>query len=461
MDKKSLKTKRSWKCSPTQVILLGFLAAIAVGTLLLCLPFATKSREPAPFMDALFTATTSVCVTGLTTVDIAGYFSLFGHIVILILMQCGGLGIITFTTAALLLLRKKITLRDRIVLEEAFELNHLNGLLRFVIKVFKGTFLVESIGVVLSAIAFVPVYGPKGIWYALFHSVSSFCNAGMEILESDSLTAFSDHVLLNGTTMFLIVAGGLGFPVWWNIIDSLKCVIKEKKPLRNGLRKLSLHSKIVLSTTIGLILVGAAFYFFLEKDNPGTLGGKPLPQQLLMSVFQSVTMRTAGFYTFSQENLTDAGSFISIILNFIGGSPVGTAGGLKTTTTAVIALSAIALIRGRQETSIFCRTISPETIRKSLSVVSISIVMVSMAILALLIFEQGSFMDLAYEVISAITTIGLSRGVTPGLGVVGRIIIMICMYLGRTGPISLAIALGKKKDVRGAYSFPAEDIPVG
>ena len=340
-------------------------------------------------------------------------------------------------------------------------MNHLNGLLRFVIKVFKGTFLVESIGVVLSAIAFVPVYGPKGIWYALFHSVSSFCNAGMEILESDSLTAFSDHVLLNGTTMFLIVAGGLGFPVWWNIIDSLKCVIKEKKPLRNGLRKLSLHSKIVLSTTIGLILVGAAFYFFLEKDNPGTLGGKPLPQQLLMSVFQSVTMRTAGFYTFSQENLKDAGSFIAIILNFIGGSPVGTAGGLKTTTTAVIALSAIALIRGRQETSIFCRTISPETIRKSLSVVSISIVMVSMAILALLIFEQGSFMDLAYEVISAITTIGLSRGVTPGLGVVGRIIIMICMYLGRTGPISLAIALGKKKDVRGAYSFPAEDIPVG
>lgn len=461
MEKKPQKTKRLWKSSPAQVILLGFLIAIAVGTVLLCMPFATRSGKPTPFLDALFTATSSVCVTGLSTVDMAAHFNLFGHIVILILMQCGGLGIIAFTTASLLILRKTITLRDRVVLEEAFELHHLNGLIRFVIRVFKGTFLVEGIGVILCSFVFVPEFGLKGIWYAVFHSVSAFCNAGVVLFRPDSMMAYQGNVLLNVITMFLIVAGGLGFPVWWNIIDSAKYVIKEKKPLRNGFRKLNLHSKIVLSATAGLIITGTVFFFLLERNNPGTLGGEPVPKQILMSAFQSVSMRTAGFYTFEQQNMTDASSFISILFNFIGGSPVGTAGGLKTTTVAVIALSAYSLIRGRNDTAIFFRTISPESIRKALSVVSISIAIVSVAVLSLLIFEKGSFLDLAYEVISAITTIGLSRGVTPGLGVVGKIIIMFCMYLGRTGPISLAIALGKKKDSRGMYSFPKEEVPVG
>ena len=455
------KLKHSWSFSPTQVILLGFLGVILVGTLLLCLPFATSDGQPAPFIDALFTATTSVCVTGLVTVETAGYWSLFGHVVILLLIQCGGLGIISFTTATLLILRKKITLRNRILLEEAFNLNNLSGLLRFLQKVFKGTFIIEGIGVIFSAVVFVPEYGPKGIWYALFHSVSAFCNAGLDLLGADSLIAYDSNVLLNVTTMLLIVTGGLGFPVWWNLIDSVKYMVKEKKSIKNGLRRLHLHSKIVLCFTAGLILTGAVFIFLLEKDNPGTLGGRPLPKQILMSFFQSVTLRTAGFCTIPQQNLTDAGALISMLFMFVGGSPIGTAGGIKTTTAAVLVLSVVSLIRGRQETTVFGRTISVETVRKALGVATISIAAVGMALFAMLIFEEGSFVDLTYEVISATATVGLSRNITPGLGNAGKLIIILCMYLGRIGPISLAIALGKKRDQRGRCSFPTEEVPVG
>ncbi len=461
MNKVFQKSRRSWSFSPTQIILLGFFGVILAGTLLLCLPFATSSGEPAAFVDALFTATTSVCVTGLVVVETAGYWSLFGHIVILVLIQCGGLGIISFTTATLLILRKKVTLRDRILLEEAFNLNSLRGLLRFLKKVFQGTFVIEGIGMIVSAISFVPVYGLKGLWYAVFHSISAFCNAGLDLLGSDSLIPFEQDVLLNVTTMFLIVAGGLGFPVWFNLVDSIRYGIKEKCSARRIVRKWNLHTKIVLSFTSGLIIVGAVMIFLLERHNPGTLGGKPVPQQILSAVFQSVTLRTAGFCTIPQQNLTDPGAFVSILLMFVGGSPIGTAGGMKTTTIAVLIIAVWSLIRGKQETTVFGRTLSTESIRKALGVVTISIAAVGTAILLLLIFEDGSFMDSVYEVVSATATVGLSRNFTGSMGAIGKVIIIICMYLGRIGPISLAIALGKKKTPKGYYSFPTEDIPVG
>ncbi len=444
------------------MILLGFLGAILTGTLLLCLPAATKSGQPAPFIDALFTATTSVCVTGLVVVETAGYWSLFGQIVILLLIQCGGLGIISFTTAALLLLRKKVTLRDRILIEESFNLNSLSGLLRFLKKVFAGTFLIEGIGAVCSALTFVPAYGwVKGLWYSLFHAVSAFCNAGMDLLGPDSLMGFKHDICLNLTTMLLIISGGIGFPVWWDVINSIKQTIAKRRTFRNGIRSLSLHSKLVLGFTAGLIAVGTLGIYVLEKGNPGTLGGESVSHGLLMSAFQAVTLRTAGFCTMPQQNLTEAGAFFSMLFMFVGGSPIGTAGGVKTTTVAVLVLTAWGLVRGRQETSVFGRTLSPETIRKALGVVSISMAAVGAALLALLIAEKGNFLDMAYEVISATATVGLSRDVTPGLGSVGRVIIVICMYLGRIGPISLAIALGRKRVQKGNYSYPVEDIPVG
>lgn len=462
MKRKKKSKNQTWKCTPTQLILLGFLGAILTGTLLLCLPVATKSGQPAPFIDALFTATTSVCVTGLVVVETAGYWSLFGQLVILLLIQCGGLGIISFTTAALLLLRKKVTLRDRILIEESFNLSSLSGLLRFIKKVFAGTFLIEGIGAVCSAFSFVPVYGwVKGIWFSLFHAVSAFCNAGMDLLGPDSLMGFKHDMCLNLTTMLLIIAGGLGFPVWWDVINSIKQTITKKRTFRNGIRSLSLHSKLVLGFTAGLITVGTLGIYVLEKGNPGTLGEESLSDGLLMSAFQAVTLRTAGFCTMPQQNLTEAGTFFSMLFMFVGGSPVGTAGGVKTTTIVVLVLTAWGLIRGRQETAVFGRTLSPETIRKALGVVIISMAAIGTALLALLIAEKGNFLDMAYEVISATATVGLSRDVTPGLGSVGRVIIVICMYLGRIGPISLAIALGRKRVQKGNYSYPVEDIPVG
>lgn len=455
------RKKRAWKCSSTQLILLGFLGAILAGTLLLCLPFATKSGEPASFIDALFTATTSVCVTGLVVVETAGYWSLFGQIVILLLIQCGGLGIISFTTAALLVLRRKVTLRDRILVEEAFNLNSLSGLLRFVKKVFAGTFLIEGIGAVLSAFTFVPLYGPVGIWYSVFHAVSAFCNAGLDVLGADSLIPFRYDVLFNITTMLLIIAGGLGFPVWWDLLKSAKQMLTKKRNVRNSVRMLSLHSKLVLSVTFGLIAVGTVVIYLLEKDNPATLGGETVSHGLLMSVFQSVTLRTAGFCTIPQQNLTDAGAFFSMLWMFVGGSPIGTAGGVKTTTIAVLILSAWCLVRGRQETAVFGRTLSQDTIRKALGVVMISVMVIVTAIFALLVMEKGSLLDMSYEVISATATVGLSRNVTAQLDSIGKLIITICMYLGRIGPISLAIALGRKKANKGNYSYPTEELPVG
>lgn len=454
--------KRSWKCTPTQIILLGFFGAILTGTLLLCLPFATKSGQPAPFLDALFTATTSICVTGLVVVETAGYWSVFGQIVILLLIQCGGLGIISFTTATLLILRKKVTLRDRVLLEEAFNLNSLSGLLRFLKKVFAGTFIVEGFGAVVSAFSFVPVYGPlKGIWYSIFHSVSAFCNAGLDLLGPDSLMPFKYDVSLNLITMFLIVTGGLGFPVWWDLIKQAKMIVTRRQSVRNSIRRLTLHSKLVLTFTLALLVIGAVGIYLLEKDNPGTLGAETVPNGILLSVFQSVTVRTAGFLTMPQQNLTPAGAFLSMLLMLIGGSPIGTAGGIKTTTMIVLILTSWCLVRGKEETSVFGRTLSQETIRKAFGVVTISISVVAVAILALLISEKGSLLDISYEVISATATVGLSRNVTPGLSAFGKIVIVICMYLGRTGPISLAIALGKKKSQKGNYSFPIEEIPVG
>lgn len=462
MRRKNRTVRKTWRCTPTQLILLGFFGAIMFGTVLLSLPIATRNGHMAAFPDALFTATTSVCVTGLVVVETAGCWSIFGQIVILLLIQCGGLGIIAFTTAALLLLRKKITLRDRLLLEEAFNLNSLSGLLRFLKKVFAGTFLIEGIGVLLSAITLVPLYGPvRGLWYSVFHAVSSFCNAGMDLMGPDSLLAFDGNVLFNLTTMFLIVAGGLGFPVWWEIVGSVKYVIKEKKRVSSGFRRLSLHSKLVLVFTVVLILGGTLGIFLLERNNPDTLQGKPLSTQILMSAFQSVTLRTAGFCTMPQQNLTEAGAFFSMLCMFIGGSPIGTAGGIKTTTMAVLVLAVWCLIRGKQENTVFGRTLSQDTVRKALGVTAISMVAVGSALMALLVLEKGNFLDMAYEVISATATVGLSRNVTGTLRTAGKLVIVLCMYLGRTGPISLAIALGKKRENKGIYSFPEEDVPVG
>lgn len=436
--------KRRARLSTTQMIVLSFLYTILTGAVLLWLPISSADGSFTPFVDALFTSATSVCVTGLVVVTTATHWSLFGQIVILLLIQIGGLGIITITTALLLALGRKITLRDRVLLEDAFNLSTLSGLISFLRRVLAGTFLIEFVGMLLCLPVFVPLYGGKGIWYSLFHSVSSFCNAGLDILGPDSLIPFSGDVWLNLVTMALIVLGGIGTVVWWDVLGTLRGVFSGRIPRRRLFGSLSLHTRIVLIMTGALIFGGAFLFLLFEYNNPGTIGDMPFGEKLLACLFQSVTSRTAGFATISQKALTPASALLSMLLFFIGGSPIGTAGGVKTTTFAIFLLSVAATVRGRPEVTVMQRTVVQETVRKAIAVMCIFFAVCIVAIVLLLCFTGGSALDICFEVFSAAGTVGLSRDYTVAMNTVGKLIVTACMYLGRIGPISLILALSHK-----------------
>lgn len=454
--------KKKKELSTTQVIMLGFLVTILIGALLLMLPVCSKEGIFTPFLTCLFTSTTSVCVTGLVVVDTYAHWSIIGQIVILGLIQIGGLGVVTLSTYILTLLGQKIGLKQRILLEDALNLDTMSGLIKFIRKVFKGTFLVEGIGALLYMLVFVPEMGPKGIWVSVFNAVSAFCNAGIDIIGPDSLVPYVDNPIVNITTMLLIILGGVGFVVWWDVLKVLK-LYKKGEIHRNYLwNKLCLHSKIVLSTTAGLILAGFFMVLLLEWNNPETLGSLSIPVKLQAALFQSVTLRTAGFASISQKGLHNSTAFLSLIFMFIGGSPVGTAGGIKTTTAAVLLVATWSTIKGMDYSAVFKRKINQATVRKALSVTIISLSATLLALTLILTFCEGDFMDLTFEVFSAIGTVGLTRSVTAGLNTIGRIIIIICMYLGRTGPISLVIALNNiKHKSTGLIEYPEESVTVG
>ncbi len=447
--------------STAQIIALGFGAAILIGSFLLCLPASSADGTWTGYLDALFTATSSVCVTGLVVVDTYAHWSGFGQAVILLLIQCGGLGIITFTTAVMVLIGRKVTLKDRLLLSAAFNLDTLQGLVRFLVRVIKGTLIVEGIGALLCLPVFVPQYGARGIWIAVFHAVSAFCNAGMDIIGPNSLADYVGNPWLNLVTMALIILGGLGFIVWWDVLKSLREIREGDIPRRFWYRRLRLHTKIVIVTTLGLIIGGALLVFLLERNNPETLGGYPLGTKLLASLFQSVTFRTAGFATISQKGLCGGTVVIGIFLMIIGGSPIGTAGGIKTTTVAIVLFSAMATIRGSEEVKVFRRTIPLRTLRKAIAVTLVfGLVLVAMTI-CMSVFAGGSMSDVAYETASALGTVGLSRNYTPTMNDAGKIMIMICMFLGRIGPISMAIALNFNKHGLTEVKYPEENVTVG
>lgn len=448
--------------STTQIIALGFLCAILLGTFLLILPCSSASGTVTPPIDALFTATSSVCVTGLVTVPTYLHWSLFGKIVILLLIQLGGLGIISFTTGIMMVIGRKITLKDRILLEDALNLDTLVGLVRFLRKIFVGTFCVELIGAICYSLVFIPRYGfARGSWYSLFHSVSAFCNAGIDILGDNSLGDYLNHPWINLVTMLLIILGGLGFIVWWDILSVWKQYRRSHLPFKKIPGKLHLHSKIVLLTTLALILIGTFSIFLLEYDNPGTIGRLPGPGKILAACFQSVTTRTAGFLTVSQSALQESTVMICLMLMFIGGSSIGTAGGIKTTTFVLLVLSTRATVKGQEHVVVFGRTIPRKTVQKALAVTSVSFLVLCIAIIAMSIAEpDASLLDLAYETTSAIGTVGLSRDLTSSLHLAGKIIIILCMYLGRIGPISLAILFNSRAK-RTLIQHPEENITVG
>ncbi|HEX3078029.1 MAG TPA: potassium transporter TrkG, partial [Lachnospiraceae bacterium] len=323
-------------------------------------------------------------------------------------------------------------------------------------------FIVEGIGALLYSIKFVPEFGLlSGIWRSIFNSVSAFCNAGMDIVGEYSLAPYVSSPLVNFTTMALIVLGGIGFPVWWDVVSGIKNAIKERIGFRNFVRHLKLHTKIAILVTAILITFGTVMFLILEYNNPETMGKLSFGDKVMASMFQSVTTRTAGFFTVPQENLTNDSSFVSIILMFIGGSPSGTAGGIKTVTFAMLILAAISVIRGKDNVELFRRRISDFYIKKALAVtlVSTSVLVISTMLLSMI--QNGNMLDMLFESTSALATVGLSRAVTPNLHYWGKIVIILTMYLGRIGPISLALALTLKGAKGSGRQLPEENVSIG
>lgn len=450
--------KRKFTLSTTQIILLSFLVTILLGSILLSLPISSASGTSVAYLDALFTATTATCVTGLVTLPTATTWSVFGQVVIFLLIQIGGLGIITIMSGLMLLLNKKLGIGDRLLIQDAFNLNTMSGLTKFIKNVLLGTLLIEGIGALLYMLVFVPAFGAKGIWISVFTAVSAFCNAGIDIIGENSLCDYATHPLINLVTAGLIILGGIGYIVWWDVLRVLKSRTSKNRKI---FRHLTLHSKIAITVTLGLILVGGVLIFAFEYTNPLTIGDMTLIDKIQVSLFQSITTRTAGFASIPQENLTDASALVSLLLMVIGGSPVGTAGGMKTVTIAVLFCSAMATVRNKNSATLLGRCISPDSIRKA---VAVSVVFVSICFAStvlLMAVSHGSAMDVIYEAVSATATVGLSRNFTSSLQGLGKLIIIATMYLGRIGPISLAVALGSRNESQNVISLPTEEISIG
>ena len=444
--------------STTQIILLSFLVTILVGSVLLALPISSENGRPVPYLDALFTATTSTCVTGLVTLPTVSTWSVFGQVVILLLIQIGGLGLITIMSGLMLLLNRKMGIGDRLLIQDAFNLNTMSGLAKFVKNVLLGTLIIEGIGALLYMLVFIPEFGAKGIWISVFNSVSAFCNAGIDIIAENSLCNYATDPLVNLVTSALIILGGLGYIVWWDLLR----VIKTRSPKnRKIFRHLTLHSKIAVTVTVGLILAGTVLIFIFEYSNPLTIGEMSLFDKIQVSFFQSVTTRTAGFASVPQESLTNATAAVSIILMLIGGSPVGTAGGIKTVTISVLVCSALATIRNKNGATLFGRRISDESIKKAVAVIVMFLAICAMSTVLLMATSNASVIDAVYETVSATATVGLSRNLTATLNTFGKLIIIATMYFGRVGPISLAVAFGSKNESQNVISEPTEDISIG
>lgn len=450
------KSKKS-KLGKTQIIAGAFLLTILIGAFLLMLPLSSRDGSVTGFIDALFMSTTSVCVTGLVTVNVAMHWSLFGKFVILTLIQLGGIGVVTVILLLLVLMGRRITMKERMLIQETYNLDTMSGLVKLIVRIAKGIFIVEGIGAFFYAFVFVPEFGLlKGILFSIFHSVSAFCNAGIDLIGSESLVPYVTNPLINFTTMALIVVAGIGFPVWWDILR----VLRLRKP--HKWRRLELHSKLAISCSLILIFGGAILYFLLEFHNPATFGNLSVPEKMMAALFQSVTTRTAGFCTVLQQNLTDASSLITLILMFIGGAPAGTAGGIKVTTMALLVLCVVATVKGRSDIEIFGRRINRSSVNTGIAVIMIALAVVFTDVLLLLVIEGKDILDTVFEVVTAIGTVGLTRGITSELSWLGKLFIIITMYIGRIGPITMVLAFGVHTDrTMELRDLPEERILIG
>lgn len=441
------------KLEPTQVLVMGFATVILIGAMLLNLPIATASGRSIGFLNALFTSTSAVCVTGLVVVDTGTYWSVFGKTVILILIQIGGLGFMTMATLFAMILGKKISLKERLVMQEALNQNTLSGLVRFTQYILLATFVIEGVGALLLSFRFIPQFGwSKGVAFSIFHSISAFNNAGFDITGGGvSLMSYVADPIVNGAIWMLIILGGLGFSVMVDLFN------------QRNFKRLSLHSKMVLLIT-GILIGGAFFvYLALEWRNPNTLGELSFGGKFLGAMFQAITPRTAGFNTIDTSQLTDASKLFTIVLMFIGGSPASTAGGIKTVTLGVIILTVISVIRGREDTEIFGKRISRNIVNRSLTIGVVGITIVFVITMILTVTERSlAFMDVLFEAVSAFGTVGLSLGITSQLSILGRLVIIITMFFGRVGPLTVAFALARQqRKSKSTIKYPEDKVIVG
>lgn len=441
----------NWNLTPYQILSLGLAGLILFGSLLLTLPISSVNGESLPFIDALFTATSAVCVTGLIVVDTGTYFSLFGQMVIIFLIQCGGLGIMTMSTLMFILMRKKLHLRDRLLMQEALNQLTFSGIFRLVLYIMKITLLIEFIGGTILAVRFFSDFGSAGIYYGYWHAVSAFCNAGFDVLgtANNNLNPFVGDIVVNLVITTLIICGGFGFAVFTDINMNRK------------FSKLSLHTKLVLITTAALIITGMTGIFLLEYSNPATLADMPLKDKLLASYFQSVTTRTAGFATINLGAMSHAAIFLMIILMFIGASSGSTGGGIKTTTLAIILASIWSQMRGNEDTVIFYRRIPPMLIQRAFTIFFTFLLSITIFTLLLDINEPSiNTSTAAFEVVSAFSTTGLSLGITPSLNSFSKFLLIIAMFIGRVGPITFALALVLKSR-KNKVHYPEGKVSIG
>lgn len=443
-----MENKQRKKPSAFMVILLGFFGLILTGAIMLSMPISSKSRTFTPFIDSLFTSASAACVTGLVSFDTATHWSAFGQIVILLLIQIGGMGVITISVAFALLTGRKISLFERKTMQESVSAKSVGGIVKLTGFILKGIFLIEFIGFIILSFVFTKDFGIKGLWYALFTSVSAFCNAGFDLMggysgQFSSLTAFTGNVTVNLTVCLLILIGGLGFLTWQDVIVN-KC----------SLKKYSVQSKIILASSLFLIFLPAVYFFFAEFSD------LEIKSRILASLFAAITPRTAGFNTVDLRSFSGVGLAVTILLMLTGGAPGSTAGGMKMTTVAVLFSSAVSVFRKKNDAVLFKRRITDSTIKNAAAIFNVYIALFLLAGFTISLIENLPLSDCLFESASAIGTVGLTLGITPSLGVISKLILILLMFIGRTGGLTIIFAVSGDGNTYKAR-YPETKINVG
>lgn len=440
-----IKTKRN--LSPFKILAIGFATVILTGALLLTLPLATSDGTITGFLDAVFTATSAVCVTGLVVVDTGVYWSLFGQIVILILIEIGGLGFMAMSTIFAMIIGKRISLRERLVMQEAYNTFSLQGVISHVRYILFFTLSVQLTAALILMTQFIPQHGVgKGIYFGLFHAISAFNNAGFDLLGGyTSVTVLNENKVILITLGLLINIGGLGYLVWREILQGYR--------LKTKLKNFSLQAKVVMTISSILLVGGTIFILIFEWNNPATMAHMSLPNKVTNAFFSATTPRTAGFNSISTSDMTPAGKLITMAYMFIGGSPGSTAGGVKTTTFGIVIFTLFSVLKGREDTEVFHRRLPKAIVYRAMAIFMLGMSIVILGVMILSISEKGaSFEKILYEVLSAFGTVGLTQGLTPSLSGTGKVTIAIIMYLGRVGPLTVMLALaGKQQKVKIKY----------